>query len=201
MSERFLTKDAVLQQLTLSISDGIFINPAGAAVVWSPAVPGSITDSSVRGNSAEAEAYFPSCMPSKTAGEWQQAPVNLTLLQDALDPAPHESDSSADSLSRSVTAVAANSEAVSGPPDASTGSEEAPIAQLHLHIPAEAYFMTTLIQEVAFYLVFHLAFYFLSSSEQVDLVQFDSFCICIYNRLLNTGERCSRCACVADMAR
>ena len=86
----------VLQHLTLSVSDGIFTNPVGAAVVWSPAVPGSILDCSVRGNTAEAEAYFPSCMPSETAHEWKQAPVNLSLLQDALEPLLHESDSSKD---------------------------------------------------------------------------------------------------------
>lgn len=130
------------------MSDGIFINPAGAAVVWSPAVPGSITDSSVRGNRAEAEAYFPSCMPSNATGDWQQAPVNLTLLRDALAPDVHESDSSTEGPGGSVTAVAANSKAVTGPPDTFAGSGDAPIAHLHLHIPDEAYYMTTLIQQV-----------------------------------------------------
>ena len=111
-------------------------------------MPGSITDSTVRGSRVEAEADFPSCIPSGTAGDWNQAPVNISLLEHASVPVLHESGSSAGTLSRSVTAFAANSDAASGPPVTSEGSETRPMAQLHLHIPSEAYFMTTMIQEV-----------------------------------------------------
>lgn len=190
----YLNNVDIVQQLTLSVSDGIFVNPAGAAVVWSPAVPGSITDCSVRGNSAEAEAYYPSCVPSKTAGEWQQAPVNLTLLQDASDHV-HEAESSTGSPSRGVIAAAVNSGAVSGPPDTLDGSEEAPIAHLQVHIPAEAYFMTTVIQEVSFHLL-------PASPRSAHPSKFDSCSCCVgIHCIANAGERVSRCASIADMAR
>jgi hypothetical protein len=138
-----------MQHLTLSVSDSIFINPVGAAVVWSPAIPGSITDCAVRGNRTAAEPFFPSCMPAKAAGEWQQAPVNTTLLQVASASPIHDSHSPG-SLGKSVIALAANSEAVSGPPETSANSGQSPIAHLHLHVPSEAYFMSTVIQEVTY---------------------------------------------------
>lgn len=135
----------VLQHLTLSVSDGIFINPVGAAVVWSPAVPGSITSCSVRGNHAEAEPYFASCSMNGQGSKWQQSSLNLTLLQEASTSVEYDLESSEDSLRGSVAAFAANADAVA---HVVSASGDSPIARLQLHIPSEAYFMTTLIEEV-----------------------------------------------------
>ena len=57
----------------------------------------------------------------------------------------YDLESSKDSLRGSVAAFAANADAVA---HVVSASGDSPIARLQLHIPSEAYFMTTLIEEV-----------------------------------------------------
>jgi hypothetical protein len=135
-----------LQHLTLAVSGSYFINPTGAAVVWSPAVPGTLTRCTVRENASTSKPYLPSCTPGKEAGSWAQAVPDFTqhvpsslLVADGQDLASGPSDS--------VVGMPPNAVPVTAPASKHT-SGKLTMAQLHIHVPPEAYQMVVAVEGV-----------------------------------------------------
>lgn len=118
----------------------------GAAVVWSPAVPGSLQGCTLRGSSTLSEAYFPSCTRAEEGGTWKQAPLNRTLLESLTYPVVM--DVLAAGPLEGVVAVPTNSHAVTAPSEQLPAGKKPAMAQLHVHIPPEAYQLVATVEGV-----------------------------------------------------
>jgi hypothetical protein len=141
-----------VQLLTIAVSNSYFINPTGPAVVWSPAVPGRISNCVARGNAEAAQAYFSSCNVSTTTAESEALHVlPNTFPLDGMggEPGHVQLAEPQDDLLSGVVALSINSGETKLIAQGANEGSQADMMHLHLHMPPETFAISFALREVS----------------------------------------------------